>query len=172
LAENLRGISIGLREFAYVAAYTPQYATQVRAFLRATLPADAAAQVSVMSALNNLLWPRASEVRQRALHSYNPYRTSPATDPAIVRHLLLGRSIPLIALSDPDWRVRVGEAFREFGTCKLITGLSGAAELRAAIVELFATPIDVGVLQFFAVLEGFERSDGQIAAGLTLREQV
>lgn len=170
--ETRFGISIGLREFAYVAAYTPQYATQVRAFLRATLPADAAAQVSVMSALNNLLWPRASEVRQRALHSYNPYRTSPATDPAIVRHLLLGRSIPLIALSDPDWRVQVGEAFREFGTCKLITGLSGAAELRAAIVELFATPIDVGVLQFFAVLEGFERSDGQIAAGLTLREQV
>jgi hypothetical protein len=35
-----------------------------------------------------------------------------------------------------------------------------------------ATPVDVGFLQFFPVIERVERLEGRILVGLALREQV
>jgi hypothetical protein len=49
---------------------------------------------------------------------------------------------------------------------------SEAAALRQATVLLVAMPVDVGVLQFFPVVERVERADGRILVSFTLREQV
>ena len=68
------GLSIGLREFAYICSKDSNLSASVRTFLSATLPAAAIGHVTVLAAVTSLLWPRADEVRQRALQSYNPYR--------------------------------------------------------------------------------------------------
>lgn len=166
------GLSIGLREFAYICSRDSRLAGTVRAFLTATLPAAAAGQVSVIAAVTNLLWPRSGEVRQRALQSHNPYREARSTDPAVVRHLLLRQAISTIEIADPDWREQLNAAFVARGTALLAADAGEGAAVRRALVELVASPVDVGVLQFFPAVEGVERSDGRILVGLTLREQV
>lgn len=166
------GIAIGLREYAYIASRDATLATAVRAFLAATLPAAALRNVTVLSAITSLLWPRANEVRQRVLQSYNPFRQTRTTDPAVVRHLLLSRAIATIAFSDPDWDTRLAIAFEAQGTARLVADTGEARLFRAALVGLAATPVSVGVLQFFPAIERFERADGRILVTLTLREQV
>ena len=165
-------IAIGLREYAYIASRDPMLSTAVRAYLAATLPTAAIAHVTILSAVTSLLWPRANEVRQRVLQSYNPYRQTRSTDPAVVRHLLLSRAIATIALTDLDWETQLGLAFEEQGTARLVAEAGAAGALRTALVRLAATPVSVGVLQFFPAIERGERFDGRIFVTLTLREQV
>lgn len=170
--EQRFGLSIGLREFAYICSKDASLSASARTFLSATLPAVAIGHVTVLAALTNLLWPRADEVRQRALQSYNPYRQGRSTDPAIVRHLLLDRSIATIELADPQWRLQLDAAFEARGVCRLAASASAAAALRRTIVFLIATPVSVGVLQFFPIVERVERTGGRILVTFTLREQV
>ncbi len=170
--EQRFNLSIGLREFAYICSKDANLSASVRQFLSATLPAVAIGHVTVLAAVNSLLWPRADEVRQRALQSYNPYRQGRSTDPAIVRQLLLNRSIATVKFANPDWHTQLDAAFENQGTCRLAASASEAVGLRQAIVLLVATPVDVGVLQFFPVVERVERADGRILVTLTLREQV
>lgn len=166
------GIAIGLREYAYIASCDATLSSAVRAFLAATLPAAAIAHVTVLSAITSLMWPRANEVRQRVLQSYNPFRQTRSTDPAVVRHLLLSRAIATIAFSDPDWERQLAAAFEAQGTARLVADAGEAQLFRAALVRLSAAPVSVGVLQFFPAIERVERADGRIFATLTLREQV
>ena len=63
-------------------------------------------------------------------------------------------------------------AFEAKGTARIFAEAGQAPRLRNALVRLAATPISVGVLQFFPAVERVERADGRIFATLTLREQV
>lgn len=166
------GIATGLREFAYVASRDTRIAASVRAFLGATLPAAAIGHVTILSAITSLLWPRAHEVRQRTLQSYNPFREARSTDPAVVRHLLFGRAVAFVALGDPDWEAHLQTAFEGEGTVHLSAEVAQSGLLRGELVRLAATPVSVGVLQFFPAIERVERSHGRIVVTLTLREQV
>ena len=166
------GIAIGLREYAYIASRDATLSNAVRAFLAATLPAAAIAHVTVLSAITSLMWPRANEVRQRVLQSYNPFRLTRSTDPAVVRHLLLSRAIATIAVGDPDWEAQLATAFEAQGTARLVAHVGEAAVFRGILVRLSATPVSVGVLQFFPAIERVERAKDRILATLTLREQV
>lgn len=166
------GIAVGVREYAYIASRDATLSNAVRAFLAATLPAAAIAHVTVLSAVSSLLWPRANEVRQRVLQSYNPFRQARSTDPAIVRHLLLSRTISTVAFGDPAWETLLATAFEGQGTARLAADAGETGQFRAALVRLATTPVSVGVLQFYPAIERIERADGRILATLTLREQV
>jgi hypothetical protein len=168
--EDRSGIAIGLREFAYAVTRHPELNGQVHAYLAATLPAGAAQGVSVFAAVFSILWPREGEIRQASLRSYNPYRSARATDPAVVRELLLRRSVKTVELSNPEWEQALRIAFSEDGACRLAASAAEARALRASLVRLAATPIDVGVLQFYPVTERIERSGDRIFADLLLRE--
>lgn len=170
--ETRFGIAIGLREYAFIASRDSNLAFAVRAFLAATLPAAAITHLTVLSAITSMLWPRANEVRLRALQSYNPFRESRSTDPAVVRHLLLNRTIATITFDDPSWEMQLAAAFEAHGTARLSAEVSQSAQLRSALVQIVTTPVSVGVLQFFPVVERVERAGGRIFMTLTLREQV
>src|SRR5262249_11775774 len=149
-----------------------EISADIHQFLRATLPATTAEQVTVFAAVTNLLWPREGELRQKALQSYNPFRQTVTTDPAIVRHLLITQSIPVVELSRTDWLDELRSMLQAHGQCRLAAAANQAQELRQAIVRLVVTPIDVGFVQFFPVVERVERKLGVILATLTLREQM
>ncbi|MBB2784861.1 UNVERIFIED_ORG: hypothetical protein GGD43_000031 [Rhizobium esperanzae] len=165
-------VSIGLREFAYICSKDHRLSSSVRSFLSINLPAAAIGSVTVLAAITSLLWPRAVEVRQRSLQSYSPYRQPRTTDPALVRHLLLTRSTPVVELARAEWFAELSMAFETHGVCQLAVSSNEAGSLREAIVLLVATPINIGVLQFFPVVERVDRSSGRILATVTLREQI
>lgn len=168
--ENRLGMAVGLREFAYAVSSEKVWGDRVRAYIAANLPGAAAANVSVFAAVFGMLWPRESEVRRTSLSAYNPYRAARATDPAVVRELLLRRTIRTVDLSTPDWKEALYAAFAEDGACRLRASTAQARELRAALVLLGTTPADVGVLQFFPVVERIQRGEDCILVDLLLRE--
>lgn len=172
LLEDRYSMSIGLREFAYICSKDAALSSSVRSFLSATLPTAAIGNVTVLAAITSLLWPRAEEVRLRSLQSYNPYRQARTTDPALVRHMVLTRSTPTVELAAPDWFAQLSQAFETHGVCQLAAASENAGALREAMVVLAATPINVGVLQFFPVVERIDRASGRILSTLTLREQI
>lgn len=169
--EARTGIALGLREFSYVCAKDPAITAEIKAFL-GRLPGQGAARVSVIAAVTNLLWPRAGEVRLRSLRSYNPYRGTKTTDPALVRSLLMSAAVTEVDLADNDWNARLEDALERFGTVKLVADSSLSAEFRAALIMLLVTPVDVGFLQFFPAVDRVERLEGKMSATLVLREQV
>jgi hypothetical protein len=169
--EGRFGIALGLREFTYISSKDLAIAAEVRSFL-AQLPGPGAARISVIAAIGNLLWPRAAEIRQLALQSYNPYRTARVTDSALVRSLMLSDSSPEIDLSEASWRSALNGALERFGSARLVASSAAGPRLRAALVDLLATPVDVGFLQFFPAIDRIERSNGSISVLLVLREQV
>ncbi|WP_334656614.1 protein DpdJ [Sphingomonas panaciterrae] len=168
--EGRNAIAIGVREFAYVVSRDEQWSARVRQFLNVSMSATAAAQVGVYSAVVGMLWPREPEVRRTSLQSYHPYRETRETDPAVVRHLLLRRRVKEVELSSSQWRKQLLAALEEEGGCRLVALPDQARALRAALVQLGATPVDVGVLQFFPAVERVERGAQRIQVDLVLRE--
>lgn len=168
--EDRLGMTLGLREFAYAVSSEKVWGDQVRAYIAGNLPGAAAANVSVFAVVFGMLWPRESEVRRTSLSAYNPYRTARTTDPAVVRELLLRRTIQTVDLSAPNWKEALYAAFAEEGACRLRASTAQSRELRTALVLLGATPADVGVLQFFPVVERIQRGDDCILVDLLLRE--
>jgi len=168
--ESRLTVSVGLREFAYIVSRDVLWRARIVAYLASSLPGGVVDSLSVFAATVSMLWPRASEVRRASLQSYNPFREARQTDPAIVRHLLLRRTIREVGLSSPDWRDAMNAAFVSDGACRLIAEASEARQLRTALVHLGATPVDVGVLQFFPVLDRIERTGEHILVDLVLRE--
>lgn len=168
--ESRLTVSVGLREFAYIVSRDVHWRARIVDYLASSFPGGVVDSLSVFAATVSMLWPRASEVRRASLQSYNPYREARQTDPAIVRHLLLRRTIREVELSSPDWRDALNAAFASEGACRLIAEASEARQLRTALVHLGATPVDVGVLQFFPVLDRIERTGEHILVDLVLRE--
>ncbi|WP_186098801.1 protein DpdJ [Burkholderia gladioli] len=168
--EQRLGVAVGLREFSYAVCHSEVWRDRVRDYLNASLPGNTAANVSVFAAVFSMLWPRETEVRQASLHSYNPYRTSRATDPAVVRELLLRRTLQTVELSTPGWKETLFAAFAEDGACRLSATGAEARRLRAELVLLGAKAVDVGFLQFFPVVERVERREDRILVDLLLRE--
>jgi hypothetical protein len=166
------GLLIGLREFAYICSKDAALSARIRTYLSNTLPAAAASHVTILAAVTSLLWPREAHLRQKVLHSYNPYRQARTTDPALVRHILLTRTVLTVDLADADWQTQFTEALEEQGMCRLAARGADAPLMRAALVRLVATPVDVGCLQFFPIIERVERLEGRILVSLALREQV
>ena len=167
--EGRFGFSVEVREFCYIASKNPDLAEKVELFIQSSMPGGSGG-ISVLSALQSLLWPRAHEIRKRALQSYNPFRRSRSTDPALVRHLLLDRKVPVVKLGDDDWQQSLGSALAKQGSVQLAAPVDRSKDLRAEIIRLSATPVDVGILQFFPAVERIDRIPGQILATMTLRE--
>lgn len=163
-------IAIGLREFALICSRSTRWQEAVGTYLKASLPPEAIASTSVLSALLNLLWPKESEIRRASLQSYSPYREARATDPAVVRHLLIQNSLLMVVLGSPSWRTEVTRVFNVAGACRLVAAADQSAELRSELVKLCASPVDVGVLQFFPVIGRVEHHGNEILVDLTLRE--
>ncbi|MNY08124.1 hypothetical protein D3C86_1409600 [compost metagenome] len=128
--------------------------------------------MTIVSTVTNLLWPREAEIRLKTLQSYNPYRQGRTTDPGVVRHLFMRQATPLVHLADPGWQSDLAEAFQTHGVVRLSAEPARGQALRQAIVQLVATPIDVGVLQFFPTVEKVERIESNVIVTLTLREQL
>jgi hypothetical protein len=165
------GLSIGLREFCFIALGLPD----VRAELSSLVVRASGANVSnvdLISVLGGLLWPRGIEIRQRTLQSYNPFRVRRITDPALVRHVILSPQTPTIALEGVNWYDELVGQIADSGVVQLIAKRDSEKALRAAIIKVIGAPVDVGYLQFFPFVERIERAEDDTRVTFSMREQV
>jgi hypothetical protein len=166
------GVSIGVREMAYVAAADGGIASAVREVLRDAAPSVPQSAIDLVQVLASLLWPRGIEIRQRSLQSYNPFRKRRLTDPALVRHLLLEDSVPEVAALDPDWRGLLETALSVHGAARVWAPAEQPEAVRRVLVESLALPVEIAYLRFFPTVERLEREGGRLIATLSLRECV
>ncbi|GAU81824.1 protein DpdJ [Bosea sp. BIWAKO-01] len=166
------GVAVGVREFSVIASRCEPIAEVVRTFARHTIPHAIATGVDVVGLVSDILWPRAAEIRQRSLQSYNPFRNRRTSDAALVRHLILADAGPRVIFGPEGWRDAMIAALEARGTVTIVAAPSEGAALRTMLVVLTATPIDVGYLQFYAAIDRIENDGADIAVRLILREQV
>lgn len=169
--ESRFSLSIGLREFSYIALKLPGIRERVKRLIDTT-QASFLGDAGLIQVLNGLLWPRGIEIRQRALQSYNPFRTKHVSDPALVRALLLATNIPVVSINDTDWLLAFTKHLADHGVVQLKANRSEERNLRSVITGVLGRPIDVGYLQFFPVVERMERTETETKVSLSLREQV
>jgi hypothetical protein len=168
--EEQFGLAIGLREFALICSRTEFWREEVKGYLVTSLTPEAAMNTTALSAITSLLWPREIEVRRSSLQSYSPYRQARTLDPAVVRHFLIQKSIIRVELDAPNWKEDLAEAFNTAGACRLVSSSTRASSLRSEMVKLSASPVSVGVLQFYPVVVRVEHLGDEINVDLTLRE--
>jgi len=166
------GVSIGVREMAYVAASDREFASAVREVLRDAAPSVPQSAVDLVQVLAGLLWPRGIEIRQRSLQSYNPFRRRRLTDPALVRHFLLDDRVPEVPAADPGWRASLSVALAAHGAARVWADAEQSEVLRRVLVEALALPVEVGYLRFYPTVERLVRAGGRLVASLSLRECV
>jgi hypothetical protein len=167
-AETTAGVSIGVREIAFVLALDPDIRgrVQVSTGLPQSLTPAEAAQV-----LANLLWPRGLEISQRALQSYNRFADRRSTDPRLAR-ALLQRAGRRVSFGAPGWGDDLARSLAQEGAAELFGNVEDLAGLRAAVLEALTTPIDVGFLQFFPKIERTERRADGLVIALVVQEQI
>lgn len=169
--EHRFGLALGLREFCSIAVAMAEVRTELeRIVMRAS--GAAAGQLDLVSILSGLLWPRGTEIRQRTLQSYNPFRERRVTDPALIRHVLLHPNMPSIDLKNADWHLQFAEQIADIGTVQLTVSRSSEHLVRSAIVQVVATPVDVGYLQFFPFVERIERDENETRVTFGMREHL
>ena len=128
------GLSIGLREFAYICSKDSNLSASVRTFLSATLPAAAIGHVTVLAAVTSLF---GCEPTRCVSGHFNPTIPIAKGEARIRRSCAIcfsSRSIATIELADPEWRAQLGAAFEARGVCRLAASASDAAALRQAVV--------------------------------------
>jgi len=86
--------------------------------------------------------------------------------------MLLARNVPSIDLQNEDWSEELARALAMSGTVELYVMRTNEHALRRAIIWAIAHPIDVGFMQFFPIVERFERGEKVSRVTLTLREYV
>lgn len=170
--EQRFGVTIGLREYCCLALQDLALRDEIVQVL-GNLPGAAPQDADIIAVLSGLLWPKGIDIRQRTLQSYNPFRTRRLVDPALIRHLLLNPNLPTVQLTDTgdDWYDQFTEVIAQRGIVQLAAARSADRRLRAAIVRIVSSAVDVGFLQFFPYLERVEKDEHEMRVVFTIREQ-
>ncbi len=121
--------------------------------------------------LYGLLWPRGSEVRSRNLATYNPFSQLPPADRDILRSIL-GTDRQTVLLGSESWWDKLTAILAKEGVVYLTAPAKKADALKTALLELAATPLDVGYLHLYPRLAGLRRHHNTISAILEIKEAV
>jgi hypothetical protein len=168
ISEERLGIEVDARVYAYLKCDV----AALDAVLQRIAPGRGGdARQWRLQVILTLLWPRGHAVRGQALASYNPFVTLPEADRHLLQHILTAAD-SIVALSDPNWRALVAEGLRVRGAVRVVTSHRDAADLRTALLEVAATPVDVDYLQFYPQLDEVTRDADGLAAVLYLPESL
>jgi hypothetical protein len=163
--EEELGIEIDARVFAYLASVEGTYqALLAQAGL--TSQPDALWRYQVFF---GLLWPRSSIIRGQGLASYNPFAAQPLPDRELVLDLLQSDDVE-VPLDAADWQERVRRALKEGGSVRLRAGVGEGAKMKAALLLLAATPLEVDFLHLHPHVESVEQDAAGLTVTLDLRE--
>mgnify|MGYP002716654907 CR=1 FL=1 len=169
MTEASLGIELDMREVAVLAALEDDIA---QLGVAAGLFEASAGPNDRTAVLGGLLWPNADALRRDALAGWSPFRKPMTPVPQLARAVLLDPHGAAIRVEQADWKEAFGRELSESGAARLDAPLVKRKLLRGAIVELQATPVHVGHLQLYPVLERVSKEAERLTAHFVLREQV
>ncbi len=120
-----------------------------------------------------LMWPRGGVIRRRALSAYNRFAELPEPDPAVLRSTLAEPESE-VDIDLPDWLATLHARLATAGFARLVARAAGgsdhAARLRKAIIHAVVSPVDVGFLAVYPLVDGIDSGPSGSAARVRLRE--
>jgi hypothetical protein len=165
--EERLGVELDARVFAYLASKD----TSLDAALDHIEPGITADPVFRFHTIYGLLWPRGNVARSVGLATYNPYLALPETDRMLVLDHL-PQTAPEVSLGSPSWRTDVAEGLRTHSAARLVAGIDARAALRAALLGLAASPLEVDFLHLYPQVESVDRVPDGFVVRLHLPEAI
>lgn len=165
--EERLNVEIDARVFAYVASARDDLDRALGSIAQVAAPD----RTWRFQAIYGLLWPRGNAIRARALAAYNRFAYIPDAD----REILLDVLRPAerrVSLDAPDWRGEVTEVLRHEGAVSLVASSDNHKELKSALLDLVAEPLDINFLHLYPQVEGFRREPDALVAMLRMRETI
>ena len=166
-AESELGIEIDARVFAYLVSRDESWAARL-AHVDAEQRRD---RTWRFQAFYGLLWPRGTTIRSRSLSPYNPFAGIPPTDRTLLLDLLRDEE-PWIEIADPEWRPKLADALAGYGAARLVAAPGERDQLREALLDLAAAPVDIGFLHLYPRVHAVLREPDRVSARVHLREVV
>ncbi len=154
-------VGIDLHTFCAIVSSHPDFAERVRELL-APRQSGGRGNDDVDGVLYGLLWPRQWEVRARALHSYQPFRTEGFTDPALIRELLLDSGPDPVEFGLDDWEERFAKSLASVGVVRLRITPEREEDFSGVIFQLLGTPVEVDYLQLYPIISRHQVGEGTI----------
>jgi superfamily II DNA or RNA helicase len=165
--EEQLGIEIDARVFAFVASNGADFGDAL-SYIGPAYHQDARWRFCV---IYSLLWPRGHAVRARALASYNPFVQLPPTDRELLTDCLAG-GVADVSLEEPNWLQQVTTALTRDGTVRLVASAARRGDLRRAVLQLAAQPLEIGFLHLHPQVDGVRHRADVLSVTLRLREAV
>lgn len=165
--EERLGVEVDARVFAYVAS-AHEDLDRALGFTGQVQQAD---RTWRFQAIYGMLWPRGNAIRARALASYNRFAPIPDADRELLLDVLNLAEVRVM-LDESTWRSAVTEMLKDVGAVSLVAHATARGELKQALLDLVATPLDINFLQLYPQVEGFRREPGVMIAMLRLRESI
>ena len=165
--EQRLGIDIDLRIIAYMNSSTDRLDQSLAQIVGDAVGLDP--RQWRFGALTSMLWPRGNAIRGRKLDTYNPFAKLPDADHELVRDCL-GAGPAIVSLGDVDWSEQVVQRLVSDNAVCLQTSAEDLANLRGAILELMAQPVDAGLLLLHPRVRSIARRNGNVEVILELAE--
>jgi hypothetical protein len=163
------GLEIDLREIAVLAVDDVQVNDLGRQAGIFTSAADAATRAAIFA---SLLWPRSAALHRQSLTSWSPYHGPLPCEPSLVRSLLFEGVRAAVPVEEEGWWERLTTLLAQDGAATLSAPILDQRQLGEALVRLQATPIHVGPLSLYAVVERIAKDDDRVWASIIVREHV
>ena len=170
--EEKYNFSISLREFAFVASKINALYEPVTNFLEGIINSNEINPQVIRTNIENLLWAPASEIRQKSLQSYNPFRENKPTDPGVIRLLFENDNVFKVEVSDNDWVSELNEGLIKHGMVQLGFNKTHRNSVRKKLISIIVDPIGIGSLQLYPKLENLEKKEDKFLLTVSLREQI
>lgn len=157
--ERIAQVDVELRMFAELRAVDDAFEKTTQL----TAPSDDPVGWRV-GQITGLLWPRGAAVRTQGLRAPNPYETLPTPDPLLLRECISARA-PAVRL-DRLQEIEAKEgSLATTGVVQVRAEAGEAKQLRMALLQAAATPVEAGALLHYPRVDGI----GRDAAGLRAR---
>jgi superfamily II DNA or RNA helicase len=164
-SEERLGVEVDARVFAYIASISEDFG-EALAHIEPAYRNDPRWRCSV---IYSLLWPRGHAIRARALTSYQPFASLPETDRELLVDCVAG-DIVNVKLEGAEWMEQVTDALSRRGSVRLIAEPTKRRELRDAVLQLAAQPLEIGFLHLHPQVDGIRSLPDGVSVILRLRE--
>ncbi|MCW3795383.1 protein DpdJ [Paenibacillus sp. LS1] len=166
--ETRLGIEMDARVFAYISSADGSKTNDIHAALQHIDPLALNDMFWRFNVVYSLIWPQGSQIRRRALESYNPFTINPPTDRELVLDAMLLHH--RIQIPDPNWKQKTSEMLIEQGSVQILIPVERKLEISNIIFELTEEPIDLGYLHVFPRVEGITRGNNFYTLNVEIRE--
>ena len=174
MVENEVGIELDPREIAVLGSFDDTVTTKGTdaGLFEAKSRPDERARV-----LSGLLWPKTDVLRREALANWTPFRKLTTPLPQLVRGIMLDPDTVTVSVEQHNWKKVTIRTLSLEGAVRLEAPATKHRMLKKATLELLTSPVNVGHLQLYSVMErisreSIENGERKLIAQFVLREQV